>query len=67
MTLGTSMGALFGLEELTGRAFNVESRTFRSLEIFSIVAGVYLVLNVVASAILAAVGRFGFRVRLRIV
>ena len=39
MTLGTSMGALFGLEELTGRAFNVESRTFRSLEIFSIVAG----------------------------
>jgi polar amino acid transport system permease protein len=67
MTLGTSMGALFGLEELTGRAFNVESRTFRSLEIFTIVAGVYLLLNVVASAILAAVGRFGFRVRLRVV
>jgi polar amino acid transport system permease protein len=67
MTLGTSMGALFGLEELTGRAFNVESRTFRSLEIFSIVAGVYLVLNVVASAVLAAVGRLGFRVRLRVV
>jgi len=67
MTLGTSMGALFGLEELTGRAFNVESRTFRSLEIFSIVAGVYLLLNVVASAVLAAVGRFGFRVRLRVV
>jgi polar amino acid transport system permease protein len=67
MTLGTSMGALFGLEELTGRAFNIESRTFRSLEIFSIVAGVYLVLNVVASALLAVVGRVGFRVRLRIV
>jgi polar amino acid transport system permease protein len=67
MTLGTSMGALFGLEELTGRAFNVESRTFRSLEIFTLVAGVYLVLNVVASAILAAVGRLGFRVRARLV
>ena len=67
MTLGTSMGALFGLEELTGRAFNIESRTFRSLEIFSIVAGVYLVLNVVASVILAVIGRVGFRVRVRIV
>jgi polar amino acid transport system permease protein len=67
MTLGTSMGALFGLEELTGRAFNIESRTFRSLEIFSIVAGVYLCLNVVASAILVAIGRVGFRVRMRVV
>jgi polar amino acid transport system permease protein len=67
MTLGTSMGALFGLEELTGRAFNVESRTFRSLEIFTIVAGVYLALNVVASAVLVVVGRVGFRVRVRLV
>jgi polar amino acid transport system permease protein len=67
MTLGTSMGALFGLEELTGRAFNIESRTFRSFEIFTIVAGVYLVLNVVASAILVVVGRVGFRVRVRLV
>ena len=67
MTLGTSMGALFGLEELTGRAFNIESRTFRSLEIFSIVAVVYLVANVVASAVLVVVGRVAFRVRVRIV
>jgi polar amino acid transport system permease protein len=67
MTLGTSMGALFGLEELTGRAFNIDSRTFRSFEIFTIVAGVYLALNVVASAILVVVGRVGFRVRVRLV
>jgi polar amino acid transport system permease protein len=67
MTLGTSMGALFGLEELTGRAFNVESRTFRSLEVFSLVAGIYVVLNVVASAVLLVVGRLGFRVRARTV
>jgi polar amino acid transport system permease protein len=67
MTLGTSMGALFGLEELTGRAFNIESRTFRSLEIFSIVAVVYLVANVAASAVLVVVGRLAFRVRVRIV
>jgi polar amino acid transport system permease protein len=67
MTLGTSMGALFGLEELTGRAFNIESRTFRSLEIFSIVAVVYLCLNVVASAVLVVIGRLAFRVRVRLV
>jgi polar amino acid transport system permease protein len=67
MTLGTSMGALFGLEELTGRAFNIESRTFRSLEIFSIVAVVYLVANFVASTVLVVVGRVAFRVRVRIV
>jgi polar amino acid transport system permease protein len=66
MTLGTSMGALFGLEELTGRAFNIESRTFRSLEIFSIVAVVYACLNVVASAILVVTGRLAFRVRVRL-
>src|SRR5690606_5357697 len=29
MTLGTSMAAIFGLEELTGRAFNINSETFR--------------------------------------
>jgi polar amino acid transport system permease protein len=67
MTLGTSMGALFGLEELTGRAFNIESRTFRSLEIFSIVAAVYVALNLVATTVLVVVGRLGFRVRVRIV
>ncbi len=67
MTLGTSMGAIFGLEELTGRAFNIESRTFRSLEVFSLAAVLYLVLNVVASALLVVVGRLVFRVRVRIV
>jgi polar amino acid transport system permease protein len=67
MTLGTSMGALFGLEELTGRAFNIESRTFRSLEIFSIVAIVYVAVNVAASTVLVVVGRVAFRVRVRIV
>ena len=36
MTLGTSMAAIFGVEELTGRAFNINSDTFRSVEIFSL-------------------------------
>ncbi|MEO5702062.1 MAG: amino acid ABC transporter permease, partial [Casimicrobiaceae bacterium] len=34
MTLGTSMAAIFGVEELTGRAFNINSETFRSVEVF---------------------------------
>jgi polar amino acid transport system permease protein len=38
MTLGTSMAAIFGVEELTGRAFNINSETFRSVEIFSLTA-----------------------------
>jgi polar amino acid transport system permease protein len=66
MTLGTSMGAIFGLEELTGRAFNIESRTFRSVEVFSLVAAIYLVLNVVASTVLVVAGRLFFRVRVRV-
>ena len=32
------MAAIFGVEELTGRAFNVNRETFRSLEVFSITA-----------------------------
>ena len=38
MTLGTSMAAIFGVEELTGQAFNINAETFRSLENFSVVA-----------------------------
>ena len=45
MTLGTSMAAIFGVEELTGRAFNVNSETFRSIEVFSIVALMYVVIT----------------------
>src|SRR5437870_8636325 len=44
MTLGTSMAAVFGVEELTGRAFNVNSETFRSVEVFLIAAVIYVVI-----------------------
>jgi polar amino acid transport system permease protein len=63
MTLGTSMAAIFGVEELTGRALEANSRTFRSLEIFSIVAGIYIVLTIVLSLGLWALGRLLFRVK----
>ena len=63
MTLGTSMAAVFGVEELTGRAFTINSSTFRSIEIFTTVAGLYVVVTFVATLLLALVGRFAFRAR----
>ncbi len=65
MTLGTSMAAIFGVEELTGRALNANAISFRSIEIFSVVAVIYVGLTVVASAILYALGRWMFRVKVR--
>lgn len=67
MTLGTSMAAIFGVEELTGRAMNVNSETFRSLEVFSIVAVIYVIVTLLASVALALFGRFAFRAKMRIV
>lgn len=63
MTLGTSMAAIFGVEELTGRAFNVNAITFRSIEIFSVTAGLYFLVTVVASTVLVLLGRWLFRVK----
>jgi len=67
MTLGTSMAAIFGVEEMTGRALNLNAETFRSLEVFSIIAVVYVVVTLFASVMLALFGRFAFRAKMRIV
>ena len=64
--LGSSTAALFGVEELTGRAINVSTTTFRTIEIFVIAGGIYVVLTAFASAALAAVGRYAFGVKARI-
>lgn len=66
MTLGTSMAAIFGVEELTGRAFNVNAETFRSIEVFSLTAGLYIVVTLVATLILGLFGRYMFRARMRL-
>ena len=66
MTLGTSMAAVFGVEELTGRAFNVNSETFRSIEVFSLAAVVYIVITFVATFLLAGAGRKLFRARMNV-
>jgi len=65
MTLGTSMAAVFGVEELTGRAYNINSETFRSIEVFSVVAVFYVVVTTIATVLLAFVGTRFFRAKMR--
>lgn len=65
MTLGTSMAAIFGVEEVTGRALNANAISFRSFEIFSITALIYIGLTIIASMLLYAVGRWFFRVKVK--
>jgi len=65
--LTTSIAAIFAVEELTGRAYNVNSLTFRALEVFSIVAVIYVGLTLVCSVALALLGRWLFRVKARII
>lgn len=67
MLLGSAIAALIGVEELTGRAINVSSSTLRSIEVFLVVAGVYVALSLFCTALLACVGRYVFRVRMRLV
>jgi polar amino acid transport system permease protein len=64
--LGTSLAAVFGVEELTGRAINVSTATLRTIETFLIVAAIYVIITAFASALLALVGRYCFGVRARI-
>lgn len=67
VVLGSSMGAIFGLEELTGRAVNINGETFRSIEVFSLTGLIYFVITLAASALLALIGRQFLRVRMRII
>jgi polar amino acid transport system permease protein len=66
LTLGSSMGGIFGLEELTGRAINVNSQTFRSIEIFVLTAVLYVVVTLLANTLLVLGGRYLFRARMRV-
>ena len=66
VTMTTSIASIFGIEELTGRAYNVNAQTFRSFEIFSIAAVDYVGLTLVASLLLALAGRWLFGLRMRV-
>jgi len=66
LVLGSSLAALFGVEELTGRAINISTTNLRSIETFTVVAGIYIVLTLIASTSLAVVGRWAFRVKAKV-
>lgn len=66
LVLGSSLAALFGVEELTGRAINISTSNLRSIETFIVVAGIYIVITVIASSSLALVGRWAFRVKAKV-
>jgi polar amino acid transport system permease protein len=67
MVLGSSMAAVFGVEELTGRAYSINALTFRSIEIFSVAGVLYVAITILASVILALVGRMFLRVRMVVI
>jgi polar amino acid transport system permease protein len=54
------------VDELTGTAINISTETYRWLEMFTLVAGVYIVLTFIASLMLALVGKRFFRVKARV-
>lgn len=66
LVLGSSLAAIFGVEELTGRAINISTSNMRTIETFSVVAVIYILLTIIASAALALIGRWAFRVKARI-
>lgn len=66
LVLGSSMAAVFGVEELTGRAINISTQNLRTIETYSVVAVIYIGLTFIASIALALVGRWAFRVKARI-
>ena len=66
LVLGTSMASIFGVEELTGRAINISTTNFRTIEVFSVTALIYIAITILASAVLALIGRYVFRVRAKI-
>jgi polar amino acid transport system permease protein len=66
LVMGTSLGALIGVDELTGEAINLSTTSYRWLEFFSVTAALYVLLTFVASIGLALLGRWAFRVKARI-
>lgn len=66
LVMGTSIGAVIGVDELTGTAITLATVNYRWLEYFTVIAGLYIVLTLVASIGLALAGRWAFRVKARV-
>jgi polar amino acid transport system permease protein len=67
LMLGSSIAALFGVEELTGRAINISTANLRTIETFLVVAVIYVLLTLLASWALSFLGRRVFGIRERLV
>jgi polar amino acid transport system permease protein len=66
LVMGTSVGAVVGVDELTGTAINISTENYRWIEMFVVVAGIYVVLTFIASISLALLGRWAFRVKVKV-
>jgi polar amino acid transport system permease protein len=66
LVMGTSIGAVIGVNELTGQAINLSTVNYRFLEFFSVAALIYVVLTFIASLGLALLGRWAFRVKAKV-
>jgi polar amino acid transport system permease protein len=67
LMLGTSVVSTISAEELTAVASSLQSRTFRSLEIYATVLFVYLGLSLAVKAMLAAISRRFVYAHLRLI
>ena len=66
LVMGTSIGAVVGIDELTGQAINLSTENYRWLEMFIVAAGLYVILTFIASVALALLGRWAFRVKAKV-
>jgi polar amino acid transport system permease protein len=66
LMLGTSMAMIFGVEELSGLAYNLASENYRHLEMFTVVGVIYVGLTLAASLLLAFIGNKIFRVKVKV-
>ncbi|AHK71482.1 ABC transporter permease [Gluconobacter oxydans] len=53
MILGSAMASIFGVEDLTGRAYDIGSTTFRILEVMLVTGGLYAVLSFALTGVFA--------------
>ncbi len=61
LMLGSSVVSAISAEELTAVANNIQSRTFRSFEIYMVITGIYLALSLAFSGVFAAIDRLVFQ------
>ncbi len=60
LMLSSSIVSAISAEELASAANNLQSRTFRSFEIYIVVTAMYLVLSLMFSTVFAAINRMAF-------